>query len=94
MTTEKEVLHLVTSLEAELKRRVGTPSTLRGAIANAFTTETLPNPKELLPRTIDDVEKHVKDFLAQKFQLFRSGDGGSVDTAMLALWEKVIKHDE
>lgn len=36
------------------------------------------------------LKKHIKDFLAQKFTPFMSGDGSVVDSTAQAIWAKVM----
>ena len=70
----------------------GTPKTLRQAIQNAtHDFFQLDEAKMLGELTLESIiYSHVKDFLAQKFQLYMLGDGTVVDSTAQAIWEKVI----
>lgn len=66
---------------------VGTPKTLEQAIQNAIDEVCL---KESNERTSTLIEKHVRDFLAQKFQLFMNGSSDITDTVSTAIWNKIM----
>jgi hypothetical protein len=70
----------------------GTPTTLKQAIENALTTETIKDPGYLLEHTVRDIESHVRDFLAQQFAKYIEGDGSLRDTTLESLWERIINH--
>lgn len=68
----------------------GTPKTLHQAIFNA-TVECVGKDFDFATDDPTDIyEKHVKDYLAQKFQLYMLGDGSLIDTTAQAIWEKVM----
>lgn len=75
----------------------GTPQTLQQAIQNAtHDFFQLDEAKILGELTLESIiYSHVKDFLAQRFQVYMLGDGTVVDSTATALWERVIgiKHD-
>jgi hypothetical protein len=84
---------VIMSLEEEAKamweKQVskGTPKNLFQSIINGLQDTSADDTD---PQMAGEIEKHVKDFLAQKFQLFMNGSGDAVDTCAQAIWEKVM----
>jgi predicted XRE-type DNA-binding protein len=88
MTLEEQVMAVWNNTQK------GTPKSLEQAIGNALD--------ELKQKEIDVnfhiakndpvliIKKHVQDFIAQKFNLFMSGDGSQIDTTAQSLWEKIV----
>lgn len=67
---------------------MSTPRTIDEAIKNGLEISRQ-NQWKTDSQIADEVRRHVKDFLAQKFQIFMTGRGDESDKTAQKLWYKI-----